>query len=283
MIERISLNYLEQIKERLWSGDEYGNVGLMVGAGFSRNAETRSVNAQPFPSWKELANIMYKELYPSINANYSEQLHSRDPLRVASGYRVTFGRSALNRLLQKIIPDNDYFPGKLHEMLLKLPWADIFTTNYDTLLERTLPFVHNRKYEVIRKVGRIHNSRKPRIVKLHGTFPDITPFTITEEDYRLYPKEFAAFVNMVQQSLMENIFCLIGFSAEDPNFLKWMGWIRDNLGSEAPQIYLIGILDMPEPEKKLFEERGIFPIDLGPVFPKEDWPANNVLHSKALE
>lgn len=113
-------------------------------------------------------------------------------------------------------------------MLLKLPWSYIFCTNYDTLLERTLPFIHERKYEIIRKIESIHGSHKPRIVKLHGSFPDTFPFTITGEDFRLYPTKFAPFVNMVQQSLVENIFCLIGFSGEDPNFLNWTGSIRDN-------------------------------------------------------
>ena len=72
---------------------------------------------------------------------------------------------------------------------------------------------------------------RPRIAKLHGSFPSNRPFIFTEEDYRTYPRRFAAFVNLVQQSMMENVFCLLGFSGDDPNFLYWTGWVRDHLGS----------------------------------------------------
>ena len=89
--------------------------------------------------------------------------------------------------------------------------VDVFTTNYDTLLERAQVGVVDRKYDVVPTASDIVGRMKPRIVKLHGSFPSHRPFIITEEDYRTYPKRFAPFVNMVQQSIMENVFCLIGF------------------------------------------------------------------------
>lgn len=73
---------------------------------------------------------------------------------------------------------------------------------------------------------------------MHGSFPSMHPFIITSEDYRSYPHKFASFVNTVQQSMLENTFCMIGFSGNDPNFEKWIGWIRDNLIENAPLIYL---------------------------------------------
>jgi hypothetical protein len=75
--------------------------------------------------------------------------------------------------------------------------------------------------------------------------------------------DFAPFVNTVQQSLLENTFCLIGFSADDPNFLKWIGWISDNLGKEnSPKLYLIGILNLSDAQKKLLALRNIVVINL---------------------
>tara|TARA_R110001606_G_scaffold52037_1_gene129044 strand:- start:496 stop:918 length:423 start_codon:yes stop_codon:yes gene_type:complete len=66
--------------------------------------------------------------------------------------------------------------------------------------------------------------------------------------------------------MMENLFCLIGFSGDDPNFLAWSGWIRDNLGNNRPNIYLCGLLNLREGERRLLEERKIIPIDLSPLF-----------------
>ena len=104
--------------------------------------------------------------------------------------------------------------------------------------------------------------KRPRIVKLHGSFPAQFPLIVTEEDYRTYPAEFAPLVNTVQQAMMETVFLLIGFSGDDPNFLSWSGWIRDNLGPSAPKIYLAGYLNLSPHRRRMLEGRNIAPIDL---------------------
>ena len=103
---------------------------------------------------------------------------------------------------------------------------------------------------------------QPRIVKLHGSLPSTFPLVLTEEDYRTYPTKSAPFVNTVQQAMMETVFLLIGFSGDDPNFLHWSGWVRDNLGSAAPKIYLAGWLDLSPHRRRMLEDRGVVPVDL---------------------
>ncbi|MDD2562226.1 MAG: hypothetical protein PHG11_07945, partial [Eubacteriales bacterium] len=67
----------------------------------------------------------------------------------------------------------------------------------------------------------------------------------------------------VQQALLENTFCLIGFSGDDPNFLQWIGWIRDNLGKDKTQkIYLVGVFDLSSARLQLLAQRGIIVVDL---------------------
>lgn len=214
--------HIEQIKKRLWCGREFGQASVLIGTGFSKNANKSSYNAPSFPLWRNLAKGMYDALYPSSICS-DEKIRATSgngALKLASEYEITFGRSALDDYLLKSIDDNNYYPSKLHELLLSLPWSDIFTTNYDTLLERTRNSVAEKKYDLVETYLDLPNKMKPRIVKLHGSFPSHRPFIITEEDFRTYPKEFAPFVNTVQQSLMENAFCLIGFSGDDPNFLS---------------------------------------------------------------
>ena len=119
------------------------------------------------------------------------------------------------------------------------------------------------RYDVVTKKEDLLYANKPRIVKLHGNFPS-PPFVITEEDYRRYPSDHAPFVNTVRQSLLENTLCLIGFSGDDPNFLQWIGWIRDHIGKEtAPKIYLVGVFNtLSEADRKLLDGRGIVVVDL---------------------
>ena len=140
----------------------------------------------------------------------------------------------------------------------------------------------NRPYSVVRDMDEIPLAKGPRIVKLHGSFPAQFPLVLTEEDYRTYPTRFTPFVNTVQQAMMETVFCLIGFSGNDPNFLKWSGWVRDNLGPSAPRIYLAGWLDLPHHRRRMLESRGVVPIDLARHPKAHEWPEHQ-RHQYAIE
>jgi hypothetical protein len=251
------LPYLEEISQCLWSK----NASIMIGAGFSMNAKPIFENSKPFPNWQDLGNIFYRKVRGEEIKE--AQYNFFDPLKLAYEVEANFGRSVLDSILRTSIPDSDYKPSSLHHSLLSLPWTDVFTTNYDTLLERSADTVSERNYKVVVNKDDLVHSVSPRIVKLHGCFSASTPLIISEEDYRVYPQKYAPFVNTVQQNLLENTLCLIGFSGDDPNFLKWIGWIRDNLGvSNAPKIYLIGVLNLSASQEKALAQYNITCVDM---------------------
>jgi hypothetical protein len=245
--------FLDEIADRLVSN----HAAIMVGAGFSCNAIPNGRPNCQFPAWDELGDIFYAKLHRDENKNKAYL----DPLRLASEVEAAFKRSTLDEIIRQRIPDKDYEPSPLHEKLLSLPWADVFTTNYDTLLERASKKISGRRYDIVVNVSELVYSKRPRIIKLHGSLPANPPFTITDEDYRQYPIHFAPFVNTVQQALIENTICLIGFSGDDPNFQHWIGWIRDNLREHAPRIFMIGVKPIPDAQRMLFEQRNIAYLD----------------------
>ena len=262
--------YLNEIAERLWSG----HAAVMVGAGFSRNAKPNESSGPGFPDWSQLGDLFYEKIH-GVKPDNQKYLNS---LKLADEVQAALGRPVLDQMLRDVIPDNEYSPSPLHVKLLELPWTDVFTTNYDTLLERACNSVNERKYDVVVNKGDLAYSEKPRIIKLHGSFPSERPFIITEEDYRCYPNDFAPFVNTVQQALLENTLCLIGFSGDDPNFLQWIGWIRDNLGKQnSPKIYIIGLFSMSDAQKQLLLQRNIILVDMA------GYPNVDRDHRKGLE
>lgn len=267
------LNHFLQLKKDLWRRPN-SRAALMVGAGISRNAEPAPGARRPFPTWRELAAAMFDEIYPTPDDPDERRIHdkrssSTNPLRIASEYDAAFGPAALASFIRNHIPDADHQPGPIHRQLLQLPWRDIFTTNYDTLLERTE--VPGRVYRPVRTTLDLTNADSPRIVKLHGSLPSHTPFIITEEHYRTYPSCYAPFVNTVRQSLIENSLVLVGFSGDDPNFLEWTGWIRDELGGHHAPIYLVGWLSLDGVQRSLLNQRGVTPIDLAPLFDRSKY------------
>ena len=259
----------------------------MVGAGFSKNAHNNRPDTPPPSSWYELADGMYRKLYPNNQSDHERSTtthgpNSRSMLELAQEYEAAFGRADLHRLLRESVRDQEFRPGPMHKRLLRLPWRDVFTTNWDTLLERTISSIPEGSYSVLRTIDEIPLAARRRVVKLHGSVDARFPLVVTGEDYRTYPARFAPFVNTVQQAMMETVFCLIGFSGDDPNFLHWSGWVRDNLGNTAPKIYLAGWLELSVHRRRMLENRNVIPIDLA-RHPKADlWPRNSV-HKRAVE
>jgi hypothetical protein len=97
---------VERIRERLWSGREYGRAAVMVGAGFSRNAERGSPDLPIFPLWGEIAEAMYDDLYLAGlmgEATREDEKKRRTAgagaMRLASEYETVFGRTALDDFL----------------------------------------------------------------------------------------------------------------------------------------------------------------------------------------
>lgn len=279
------LPHFRKLQKDLWQWPR-SRAAIMVGAGFSLNAEPLPGVRTHFPTWRDLVWAMFEEMHspqpgetPAQAKRREDKFNSTSPLRIASEYEATFGRSKLDEVIRSLTPDSHHRPGKLHSLLLQLPWVDVFTTNYDTLLERTEIF--ERKYHLVTKASELTTTFSPRIIKLHGSFPSQTPFIVTEEDYRLYPRSSAPFVNTVQQSLLENAFVLIGFSGDDPNFLEWTGWIRDELGDKHAPIYMVGPLYLGSAERSLLTRRSVTPIDLSPLFTGFSTPKG--VHAPAIE
>ena len=244
---------LKKLASALWQQDNsYHGAAIMVGAGFSRSAASTGDASKKLPLWNHFSKKLADEL----------RSDSTDPLRLAEEYCAYFGKQALHDLIKQEINDAAWEPGELYKSLLELPWSEILTTNFDTLLERASSEVHQPIYSVVSKQEDLSSARSPRIAKLHGTIDVTKDLVFTQEDYRKYPQQYAAFVNFSRQVFIENELCLVGFSGDDPNFLQWAGWVRDHLATHSRRIYLVGSLGLNSAKRKYLESINVAPIDL---------------------
>ena len=267
------ISAIKQLARSLHKQGTAGGAAAFVGAGMSRSAHTLN-NMPPPPLWDDLRREMLGELYD----NDKNSAHTTSAIQLAEEFRATLGDAALVDFLKRHITDDIWEPTQIHADLLELPWSDIMTTNYDTLLERSVRD-SGRRYEPVLNEGDLAHASSPRIIKLHGTAQNMHDVIFSEEDYRVYPEKHPAFLNTVRQIFIENELCLIGFSGEDPNFLSWAGWVRDILKFGARRIFLVGILNLSQSKRKLFERQNIIPIDLGYLFVSGEDPN----HQKAYK
>ena len=104
-------------------------AAIMIGAGFSRSAAWHVSGEKKMPLWKEFTEKLIMELNPN-----DKDLSFSDPLRVAEEYSAYFGPAALNNRIRYEIDDDAWRTGDLYKSLLELPWSEVMTTNWDTLL-----------------------------------------------------------------------------------------------------------------------------------------------------
>lgn len=156
------------------------------------------------------------------------------------------------------------------ELLMCDKFLNIYTTNYDNLLEFTnkylLPEGKPFENECIINSARLSNQiNKRNIIKIHGSlrehesdsfgFDDDNNlcYIIAQEDYDTYLKKHEAFSYMMRIAMLSGVFCLIGFSGTDPNYLAWLKWLRDIVVKNKDhntKIYLISIDEKKEVESK---------------------------------
>ena len=145
--------------------------------------------------------------------------------------------------------------------------------NKQNAIKHNIESINNEQEKLYQPV---HNSfdislrKEQNIIKLHGTIRhadnktygfDNDPrchYVITNEDYEKYPEKHEAFVSLMRIALLQDSFCLIGFSGDDPNFTSWLSWVRDILDrrgreDKEKKIFFIDVSGYPLSEsKKLF-------------------------------
>ena len=304
-----TIQQLDQLKEKY----RERSVSLLVGAGFSKNACTDFPSwsellndmadelyggelGQAYdqfrlthPSAKESLNSFKKRTIPSLIAR-------KGYLTMVSEYVERKGfREAIEYYIEERIPYIDEiantfrFTGKnagvvipvvkdnfsAHRKVFDGDWEQIYTTNYDHLLEYAFKLDGRDGYEtlVIKNAPQLSMGRRLRtIIKLHGDLQrpgedrvfefDNNPhqqYIISKEDYLNYPKQHEAFTQLMRISLLQGVFCLVGFSGDDPNFQAWLTWVRDILArgtaEKTCKIFLVDkSASIASPAKSIFYE-----------------------------
>ena len=281
-IKRIIMS-LDYIKQKL----KTKSISVMVGAGFSLNANIKKNKGEPqYEDWLSLLLPAYKEVYPDniecINGGdevkIKEKIQAMGESVFAEKYEEFKGaREFLDLYIEDRINKIDKTTDdlSLHYRLLKNNWCDVITTNWDDLLERA-----NKKtqtYTPILSAKDLRCRNNNRIVKLHGSIR--TPEQIEEKDYNFdntynylylitstdfnnYKTEHEDFSNFMKVKILENPFCLMGFSGRDSNFRYWIKELKRTMlkggNTEKPNpIFLFDVNPKPTDIKDIEYEKAL--------------------------
>ena len=175
---------------------------VLVGAGLSQGVG--------YPGWSGLLEDVGEAL----------GLCDMDDLPLLAQYYIYehSDRELQHLVRERLCYDTPLEPGASHEFLAKLPLAEIWTTNYDDLIERAI----GDDADVYVEDGDLARPRAVsgcRVYKMHGSLSRARSHLIIARDhYEQYPYTHQRFWTLLQASFLTKSFLFLGFSFDDPNF-----------------------------------------------------------------
>ena len=193
---------------------------------------------------KEISNIIREVGYLKLVSNYIADKGYREAIDVYIEEHLPYVEETggiFKVINMPTLPFNDsnLF---VHKEMLLCNWKHVYTTNYDNLLELTNDHYGMDYIKVSEDYNLVKLSEHRGIVKIHGSLVGDSlnndyvfdndrsrRYIISEEDYSTYAEKHQAFSYQMKTGLLTGVFCLIGFSGNDPNFLAWLEWMKDVL------------------------------------------------------
>ncbi|WP_243369444.1 SIR2 family NAD-dependent protein deacylase [Microvirga solisilvae] len=227
---------------------------LFAGAGVSMTVG--------LPSWSTLIEHITDELAIDPSDFKEDDLNY---LTLAEYYRIKQGsigplRSWMDR--NWTIPDDKLKASKVHELICKLDFPIIYTTNFDRNLEAAFDLQGKDYVKIVsaKDIARVREGMT-QIVKFHGDFDDDGSIVITETDYldRL-SFESPLDIKFRSDSLGKTIL-FIGYSMSDLNirFLMhrlWKTWAGSGYERDRPASYVFMLRPNPV-EQTVLEQWGL--------------------------
>lgn len=267
---------------------ESGQAVLMAGAGCSVDLG--------YPDWPSLVSILKEELSPSLELPENIDIKDiADIVKRASYERHDFNHEPYERKIEEIFEPRRSNYKIFHQHLVRMGFAGIATTNYDTVMEsavissygdytsncRSLNLCDNKKhYKILDFFRRLGENPCPYVLHLHGSYDQADRVVLTRTDYEFYynnclrsasendrrrkKPEDTLHRRTIWALLSTRVVVFVGFSMNDPYFCDVINvWRTDlKLFAECPHFAFIGISSIEDAKSDMEELRtlGVKPI-----------------------
>jgi SIR2-like domain/NACHT domain len=239
-----------------------GQLALFVGAGLSRQAIVKDGSGRRLPLWKELAEQVAKARHEDLEAYGGNILDLFDAIELGQS------RFTLEQAVRAVLDDAAFDPSPAHRALAELPWAAVYTTNYDGLLGRMLnadPVFEEEQYDRLQ----LSADRRPRLFHVHGTLAK--PHTLTREDYRLWPEKHPRAFRDLEHVILNKTVLFVGYSLSDPHLADGvLPTVRKITAGREKRLYA-WMWKTPQNQVQLLDRRD--KIKAIPIQGDEDWAA----------
>ena len=179
-------------------------AAIFVGAGVSVGAG--------YPTWSKLLREIGEEL--GVGSDDIHDLAALAQWSIQESGSASRVRNVVKDHIKKLLP----IPKPL-EIIARLPIRHIWTTNYDTLIERSFETIH-RPIDTISGTKDLALKATPgavRLYKMHGSVERLDEIVISTDDYELFKSRRGAFLPLLQAHLTSMSMLFVGLSFTDPS------------------------------------------------------------------
>lgn len=220
----------------LRSALESGQCVLFVGAGVGAHLFDKDGN--PAPKGTALA----KELAENFDIDSDDV---SDLKKISQVVQLRHGRPELDSFLRKRL--SDLTPDEHMQLLFKVRWRSIYTTNYDDGIQKAYSLIPEPLQQPITisttpDVKHFDTRFEVPVYHLHGTlFGTERPYiVITEDDYSIFREQRRMLFELLKASMATSTILYVGYSHNDENWKLILEEIKAEFyPSEMPQCYRI--------------------------------------------
>ncbi|MFH1131445.1 MAG: SIR2 family protein, partial [Pseudomonadota bacterium] len=221
-----------------------GNVVLCTGVRFA--------SMSGLAGWpdllKEMADKVGKDAEP-----LKELIDVGNLLTVIGCLKRKLGNDLVADVLRNAYQKNGKLP-KTHELLSDIPFHAAMNTGYDSLLERTLK--HNGSAPKVYQytdgaILRLSDDLKHFVVKAHGDFSQPEKLVLSRLDYKRFIGPNQAYRAFVEDLYRTHTLLLVGYRADDPDFVLFLDRLVATFGDAVSDHYAI-LPGLSKPEQDEF-------------------------------
>jgi len=214
------------------------------------------------PTWGELINHIGEELgfepavFRALSSNY---------LTLAEYYKIERGSiGPLRSWMDKNwnFTDEEIMSSEVHNLIVKLDFPIIYTTNYDSNIERAFELHHKkvRKIVDVKDFLSVEDDER-QVIKLHGDFESDESIVLAETDYFNRLSFESPLDIRLRSDVLARPVLFIGYSLSDINVRMllhklWETWSSSPYSTQQPNSYVF--LPRPNPiEEKVLAQWGV--------------------------
>lgn len=226
-----------------------GQCVAFIGAGVSMEAQA--------PSASQLAQ--------ELNEQFLQKKYDNENLNKIASYiekKLGLGRAiVVNYIINKL---SQLEPSNGHLLIPRINWASLYTTNFDTLIEKAYsisginyrPIIYNSDLSISYE----EKENLQLIYKPHGCISRPDSLILTEDDYYDSTKNRIGIFRQLENHKYKNTFLFMGYSFSDFDLSRIWFDVRKETGDFAQWSYALWP-NCTEEQKSLWQSRNVILID----------------------